>query len=258
MTQTVFIPTKLLKPHPKNKEIYGDPEDIAFDNDIKQTGIRKDLIINGENVIFDGHRRWRRALKFGIQKVPCQIRDFTSISDELAIVLLNLHRNKTPREIYNDAKILKPILAPQAEKRMLEGTPVSNLTQGRVRDITAKTLKISSGQLHKLDKIFENEEEHPEIVGKVDSGEMSVHAGFEAIKNTAVESEENFAIRFTNTFNSHITQVVQKDLPVIVNHMDNEHNCGKCPMAKACSLLLDSFVRIQGQLPNCMKEKLDK
>jgi hypothetical protein len=70
------------------------------------------------------------------------------------------------------------------------------------------------------------------------------------------ETEQQFAERFTSTFKSHMAQLIQKDLPTITSHMSEEHDCDECQMKTACSLLLDSFVTLQEQLPLCMKRNL--
>jgi hypothetical protein len=72
----------------------------------------------------------------------------------------------------------------------------------------------------------------------------------------ASESEKEFAERFTSTFKSHIAQLIQKDMPTIISHMSEEHNCDECQMKAACSLLLHSFMALQEQLPICMKKNL--
>jgi hypothetical protein len=79
----------------------------------------------------------------------------------------------------------------------------------------------------------------------------------ESVTMEPSESEEEFAKRFTSTFTSHITQLTKKDLPIIITYLNEEHNCGECRMKSACSLLLDSFMSLQEQLPNCMRTRLN-
>lgn len=256
--EIVFVPTDRLKPNPKNP--YSDPDDPALDQDIKQNGIRKSLIITADYVIMDGERRWRRASKFEIEKLPCEIRSFDGTPDELAIVQLNLYRRKTPSEIYKESKILEKHLKPLAQiKQGQRRDLLADLPKSRpihIRDEIAKQLPVSSRQLHKINTIYEHEEEYPEVAEKVSKGELSVHAGYTQIQTEELESEEVFAKRFTNTFSNHIAQIVKKDFPVIVNHMNEEQNCDECHMKKACEILLQSFINLRRQLPTCMQDKL--
>ena len=52
-----------LIPHPRNEEIYGRDEDVSdLIGLIKESGrIENPIIINPDNVIISGHRRWLAA-----------------------------------------------------------------------------------------------------------------------------------------------------------------------------------------------------
>ena len=67
--EITFVDVNKLKPHPKNQEIYLDPEAPEFDTSIQKNGILKPIICNRDFVILDGHRRWKRAKQFGLKHV---------------------------------------------------------------------------------------------------------------------------------------------------------------------------------------------
>ena len=169
--EIIFVDVNKLKPHPKNQEIYFDPKDPEFDRSIQENGILKPIICNRSFIILDGHRRWKRAKQFGLKQVPVQIRDFEN--EILAIIWLNRYRVKTPREIFNEARVLEEELAKEAKKRQIEagkkfgrGKLRSNLTepisQPKVRDQVAEKLGVSSGQLYKIENVHFSEENKPE------------------------------------------------------------------------------------------------
>lgn len=73
---------------------------------------------------------------------------------------------------------------------------------------------------------------------------------------TADKSEIEFAKRFTATFQNHIQQLVKKDLSIIISHMSEEHDCGRCVMREVCNKFLESYLFALPQLPICMQRKI--
>lgn len=69
------------------------------------------------------------------------------------------------------------------------------------------------------------------------------------------ETEEEFCKRFSNTFKSHLSQILKKDLPVIISHLNEESDCEKCKMSGSCQFLLAFFMNLKPQLPMCMQTK---
>jgi ParB-like chromosome segregation protein Spo0J len=54
-------PPDQLRPHPLNAAIYGDePLDAAFRESIREEGIITPLVIDQDDTIISGHRRWPR------------------------------------------------------------------------------------------------------------------------------------------------------------------------------------------------------
>jgi len=177
---SVQVDPKELKPHPKNAEIYDDRLDQDFEDSISENGILEPLVVNSQNVILSGVRRWRAALKLGMDKVPCRIED---PEDEVkAILEYNRYRQKTPREFYNEYRLIKEREALKAEERMFSGTSVPNLEQGRVLKQAAKELEVSSGKLHQIDFIYRHEGQAEDIVKRLNREEIPVYKAYEEVK----------------------------------------------------------------------------
>lgn len=152
----------LLKVHPKNNQIYGvdNIEEIA--EAISEKGFIKPLIINQNNVIISGHRRYLACKELNIQDVPVEIRNFNSEQEELETLLLeNMYRNKTTEQKVKEAEMWEVIEKEKAEKRRLlnlkqnserENFP-SRTNEGRVSDIVAKQVGIGSGKTLETAKI---------------------------------------------------------------------------------------------------------
>lgn len=78
----------------------------------------------------------------------------------------------------------------------------------------------------------------------------------EVLQPKESESEEEFALRFTQLFKSHLGQLIKKDIPVIITHMNEDHDCEKCSMTESCAYFLAFVKNVKEQLPVCMQQKL--
>jgi len=173
-----LVEVNKLRIHPFNSKIYSDCNDETFDKDIKENGIRSPITINKNNEILDGARRFTRAIKYKISKIPAIVRDYKD--EELAIVMLNKYRQKTPRELFMEAQVLKKKYskvihdgkAPLPETGIAKGTTV----QSKVSD----DIGISKGKLVQLEKVYNNEDKIPNIVKALDEGTLSVNKAAQA------------------------------------------------------------------------------
>ena len=93
------VEVEKLQPHPKNPTVYGQDEDVSDLVDlIKMSGnkIVERLIVTKDLVIISGHRRWKAAMKLGMQTVPCEFVSYESPEDELLnLFMYNAKREKT-------------------------------------------------------------------------------------------------------------------------------------------------------------------
>lgn len=103
---------KELRPHPLNKEIYGDETpDPDLVESIRNKGILETLVIRDDNILLSGHRRWLAAKELKLDKVPCRVLSFSDpLDEEEALIEFNRQRKKTPDQIYNEVQHLRPII----------------------------------------------------------------------------------------------------------------------------------------------------
>lgn len=157
-----------LKPHPKNEEIYGYDEDIAdLVERIRQSGQVHTLVINQVGYILAGHRRRRACMELGIKTVDVEIRQFSYPEEEVEFIINDNHyREKTVEQKAREAKALKEVESALGLKRksILGATGgrgnkkdvpnsahgLSEMEQGRSRDIVAKKVGLKSG--HEVDR----------------------------------------------------------------------------------------------------------
>ena len=188
MSVYVYFSPEELKPHPKNAEIYEEREDKFFEESISDNGILEPLVVTSQKVILSGARRWKAALKLGLEKVPCRVED---PEDEVkAILEYNRYRHKTPREIYNELRIIKAELTPKAKEQQGVRTDLfsklrESLEPIRVDKEAAERLDISNGQIYKIDYIYGHQEEQiaKPIVERLDRDEISIHQAFTEMKS---------------------------------------------------------------------------
>jgi len=148
-----------LKPHPRNACIYGEDEDVSDLVDlISRSGWVKPLVITPSNTIISGHRRWKAAIKLGLETVPCVVGEFPDEVAELqALLLENASRQKTNEQKVREGQAWESIESDLAKARKLAtqnndkaradwknfSTQVNDF--GRVRDRIAHRVGIGSG-----------------------------------------------------------------------------------------------------------------
>jgi spore photoproduct lyase len=191
MDKIVYVDVDKLRPHPINSKIYVDPEDSILDRDIKESNIREPLIITPDYTIVSGSRRWSRAKKLGIKKVPCIVKEYQNEWEiKKALVMLNRYRVKTPREIYNEAQLLREYYKQlkgfrSMETKSTKGTiSVKDMikTKGSTREKVAKDIGVPSSKIFFLESIYSREDRYPDIVEKVDRGEITISRAYQEIK----------------------------------------------------------------------------
>jgi len=114
---------KELRPHPLNKEIYGE-EAACSDlvESIKSKGILESLVIRDDNVILSGHRRWLAAKAINLDKVPCRVLSFSDpLDEEETLIEFNRQREKTFTQRMKESDHLLVIEKEKADRRMKLG-----------------------------------------------------------------------------------------------------------------------------------------
>ena len=76
-----------LQVHPRNLEIYGEPDEDLAEN-IGKHGIQHPLSIDRENRILSGARRWAGAKAAGLETVPCLVEEPSDV--ELFILIARI------------------------------------------------------------------------------------------------------------------------------------------------------------------------
>lgn len=206
------IKTSDLTPHPKNAQIYDTPTGIEWEHfllSIKENGILEPLLINSQNVIISGHRRWQAAIELNLAQIPCLVLGPMDKLNELkTIVEANRYRKKLLHEIRHEAEILEDVetrLARERQKIAGQGIEVI-IDKGRTSEKIAKALGIGShttyDRLKKIWMVADSEPSVVEALAQVDSGKKSLNSVWKLTQKflygSAKEEEFGFDLQVYN------------------------------------------------------------
>ena len=131
--ELLYIDPKKIKPHEINTQLYGREDiDEALLESIRAQGQLEPIVIDQDNYIISGHRRWKVLLKLKEEedlkkkegqeykeiKAICFQKDYNrDLNEEKeAIVEFNRQRKKNPFQIYNEIEILGKYLCKTSRK----------------------------------------------------------------------------------------------------------------------------------------------
>jgi ParB-like chromosome segregation protein Spo0J len=159
------IDINLLKPHPRNVEIYGDEDVIELQQSIAESGWVKPLTVTPDKdgvsyLIVGGHRRYRSSAAIGYKTLPVVIEVFTTEEALMERLLReNENRGKTPEQQIREGMTWEPIEKKKAEDRLtlsqgrgIKGPENFPDLKGEVRDIIARRVGLGSGKTYEKGK----------------------------------------------------------------------------------------------------------
>jgi len=178
------IQVSKLKHHPKNKEIYtlSSIEDLT--ESISQVGLLQPLIINQNNEIISGNRRFVSIKKLGWKEVEVEQRNISEKDERYLLVHYNKQRVKTFRELLNEYLVLKEYYKVGQGKRT-DLTSVSPNKGLNGRDKVSEQIGISSSQLGKLLFIHKHQPNHIDLL---DKGILTVNQSYLQVSREVKES----------------------------------------------------------------------
>ncbi len=164
-----------------------------LEENILSDGIRDPLVLWGD-ILIDGHNRYEIAKKHGLTFQTVQ-REFEDEGAAQRWIILNQfgRRNLSAYDRSVLALKLKPIIAAEAEKRMLAGKadPVQISAQGetgKTRDELAKVAGVSHDTIAKVEKL--ESEAMPEVKAALASGDLSINAAYDVTRMSPTSQYE--------------------------------------------------------------------
>lgn len=173
------LPISLLKPHPKNSELFPDrlPENLWRElvEDIRQNGIINPLVITPDYTVLAGHLRLEAAKEAGLTHVPVVIKDVDPESDEAIALLI---RDNLLRRQLNDVQVASLIKRLKEIYDIRQGGPKAkdNITGKEKHEKISQLLGLSERRLQQLEKLNNL---IPELQELVSSGKLNTTAASE-------------------------------------------------------------------------------
>lgn len=194
--QVIKVRKELLSIHPVAAKIYSY-NDVSVVEDliktIKEVGQREPIIINTDNQILSGGRRWMAINQIeSIFELDAIVVEDSGKEDELNIVCHNQQREKTTEEKVKEAEILLPLLTKrQGQRNDLQKDKLTNpfVIQGKDRfEGVAKIIGISASTARQIGGVINFETEGPEqkqlgLLDKIKSDEISISLADKIVKN---------------------------------------------------------------------------
>jgi ParB family chromosome partitioning protein len=181
--KTEQIDVSNIKPHKDNFYQLSDVEVLA--DDIERQGLQHNLIVvpdkenSGKYIIVSGHRRYAAVTllieqnRYKSSLVPCHV---TKAKDEDELMLDLIMLNATSR-VLTDGEMLKQY---ENLDRIMKKMKDNGEITGRIREHIAEKLRISSGQVSKIENISKNAV--PEVKEAIEKGGLSISTATEIAK----------------------------------------------------------------------------
>jgi len=218
----------LIYPNKINDDIYShsDVNDLMLS--LETNGQLEAIVVNKDNVILSGHRRYYSMLQLGWKE--CDIRSIDVENDIVALIEFNRHRIKSVNDILNESRHLEKEL----KKEIGRGRTATKERSGKkmltIIEVSNK-LGLSTTQLKKIKSISNYD---ASLIEQIDNGKLSVHQAYEIVREkymtkTDVDAKEVFnkkLIKLLKTYQpteNEIYDVMNKVYPFSVsNILDGE------------------------------------
>ena len=210
------ISVKKLTHHPLNKKIYSISSIDDLTESIAKVGLLENLVINQNNQIISGNRRFSAIKKLGWKTVSCDRIEIAKKDTPQILIHYNKQRIKTCRELLNEIKILVPQYQIGQGKRT-DLTSVTENRSGRTRDKVGESLGISGSQIAKLLYI---EKINPSLIDLIDVGELTVSQGYFQCRKLNEKPKRKLNRPSSNDFVDFPYSIVNGDCQEVMSRME--------------------------------------
>jgi len=177
-----MVSVKLLKPHPKNKEYYGDLDPAKYEElkrSIAVHGIRDPLKVLPDFTVVAGHQRFKIALELGIEKVPVRIEDLPENEAEYLLIADNEERRQADDDPIRKAKRAE-FLAGYWGVKLQRGGDRKTIRQiGERKTANDVAEAVGVKDVSHLSRLIKLNDLIPELQALVSSGKLGTTAAYE-------------------------------------------------------------------------------
>jgi hypothetical protein len=215
-----------LKTNPVNDEIYSHTDSTDLMLSLKTHGQLEPIVINKNRIIISGHRRFYAMSQLGWN--DCEVRINDVKNEIVALIEHNRTRQKTVADILNESRYLERELKIEVGRGR---TATVQRNGERMKTIVevSKKLGLSTTQLKKIKSVSNYE---PTLIGKIDSGDISVNQAYLTVQEKYIRkdkptSKPEFQSKFSRLLSDYspsqsaINQVLLTTYPYSVSSIEN-------------------------------------
>ena len=185
-----------ISPNPINETIYSTTEIEDLELSLKTHGQLEPIVLTKDHTLISGHRRFYAIKRLGWKECDVRIQDPKNVI--VSLIEFNRHRVKSVTDILNESRYL------EKELRKDIGQGSQSIKRNGRRMVTvievSKKLGVSTTQLKKIKSISNYD---PNILSRVDSGELSINQGYHLVRKKyivqdtkEVSKEDEFKSKF--------------------------------------------------------------
>jgi ParB-like chromosome segregation protein Spo0J len=195
MSRFVMADPRQLQPHPLNFEVFGD-DDLTedFTDDVQVNGVQTcievamlketsdGMVLPQKPIILKGHRRWKAAMKAGLEEVPLVVRDVVDpVEAELQLLRDNLpalRRHLTPEMLGRAVLAIEKRLEAKSDRK--RGRPGVRRQAAREAGVDPKTARAAVAVTQAADDLASN--------GKVEEARALLQRAAQNVQRAAQEA----------------------------------------------------------------------
>lgn len=192
-----------IKPNPINDEIYTTSDLNDLMESIEQNGQLENISVNKKMVIISGHRRYFSMKQLGFKEVNVIVNDYDD--EVIGLIEHNRHRVKSVQDILNESRMLEQ----RYKKKIGQGKRTDISSKGKMSTIVevSKSVGIGTTKLKQIKSISNYE---PELLPKIDRGELSVQGAYDIVREKHMKTKQKSV---TGMFSSQFRSLIQKYEP---------------------------------------------
>jgi len=224
----MIIDINKVKPNPINDEIYISSDLTDLMESISLNGQLENISVNKKMVIISGHRRYFSMKQLGFKEVKVNVNDY---DDEIiGLIEHNRHRVKSVQDILNESRMLEQ----RYKKKIGQGKRTDIGSKGRMSTIVevSKSVGIGTTKLKQIKSINNYE---PQLLEKIDNGEMSVKSAYNYVREKHMKTKQKtdkgqFTSKFRTLIKKYeptpeqIDTILNSTYPYSIKKIDNKHS----------------------------------
>ena len=215
-----------LSVHPENDRIY-DQNDLAdLEKSLLRHGQMEPLAVTNANRIISGHRRYSAMRNIGWEE--CEARLVNPENEVVSLIEHNRYRQKTVSDILNEARILEKQLRENVGRGRYAAARRTGYKKGeRITMVVELSKRLGVGTT-KLKQLFSISNYQPDLIKKIDKGDISVTRAYEIIRSKHIgrksdksnddEQDENLRkiLKNSDLALSKVQEIIKETFPYCV------------------------------------------